>query len=73
MDNSHGQAANVSVVIITFPSQAKENDWLPKNAQQEAQPMGASYYELVAGNLRVMVSDSGGRLTGTPTCQHPGR
>lgn len=61
---SDGQAANVSVVIITFPSQAEENDWLSKNAQEEAQPLGAGYYELVAGNLWVMAPDSGGATNG---------
>lgn len=63
---SDGTAADVSITIITFPSQTKETDWLHQNEIAEsASPAGGNgYFELAVGHLWAIASDSGGASSG---------
>src|ERR1022692_4834931 len=47
------------MVIITFPSQAKEDDWLHQNATAESSNFPDGYFELVVGHLWVIGDPSG--------------
>jgi hypothetical protein len=47
------------MVIITFPSQAKENDWLHQNAAAENSNFPDGYFELVVGHLWIIGDPSG--------------
>jgi len=50
------------MVIITFPSQAKEDDWLHQNATAESSNFPDGYFELVVGNLCVSGDPSGAAM-----------
>jgi hypothetical protein len=39
------------IVILTFPSEAKETDWLHQNAQGENGSTSIAYFEVVSGHL----------------------
>jgi hypothetical protein len=44
------------VIIMTFPSEAKETDWLHQNAAKENATYASGYYEVVSGHLWAIAS-----------------
>jgi hypothetical protein len=52
-----------NLAIITFPSQAKETDWLHQNAAAENSTFPDGYFEVVAGHLWIVAS--GGVMGGS--------
>ena len=48
---SNGTITDVYAVIITFPSQTKENDWLHQNSIAESSSFPDGYAEAVVGHL----------------------
>ena len=53
---SNGTIDQVYTVIITFPSQAKETDWLHQNSIAESSSFPDGYFEVVAGHLWIIAS-----------------
>jgi len=48
------------LIIITFASQAKETDWLHKNAAGQKSSPAVGYFEVVAGHLWAVTSVGNG-------------
>jgi hypothetical protein len=53
---SDGTIEQVYTTIITFPSLAKETDWLHQNGAAENSSLPDGYYDVVAGHLWAVAS-----------------